>query len=346
VVRGTGGGRDAGYGEAVLIATVVWVLRLLVAGVFGLAAWGKFADLPGTRQAVAEFGVPARFVPATGWALPSAEAAVAVAVLPPASARWAACGAVLLLAVFTAVVGGQLARGRRPGCACFGAVSSRPVSGWTLVRNGVLTGLAGLVIWGSLAHPGVPSGLPGDRVAGLGGFAVLGAVVVWQGAAIRELRRQATQRTGPVPVPAGLAAGAAAPGFDLPSTEGGRVSLGGVLSAGLPVLLMFFHPGCGPCERLAGDIPRWRAELVDAVRFVLIGSGTVEENQAWAGEHQLGGMLVQERNKVMAGYQLTGFPSAVLIDPRGRLAAPVAAGSYAVRDLIAAIPDRVTSPRP
>ena len=31
-----------------LIATVVWVLRLLVAGVFGLAAWGKFADLPGT----------------------------------------------------------------------------------------------------------------------------------------------------------------------------------------------------------------------------------------------------------------------------------------------------------
>jgi len=330
----------------VLIATAVWAMRLLVAGVFGQAAWGKFADPAGTRQAVAEFGMRARFVPAAGWVLPSAEAAVAIAVLPPASARWAACAAVLLLAVFTAVVGGQLARGRRPGCACFGAVSSRPVSGWTLVRNGVLTGLAGLVIWGSLAHPGVPSGLPGDRVAGLSGFAVLGTVVVWQGTAIRELRRQVGQQAGAVPVPEGLGAGAAAPGFDLPSTEGGRVSLGEALSTGLPVLLMFFHPGCGPCKRLADDVPRWRADLAGAVRFVLIGSGTVEENRGWAGERQLGGMLVQDGNKVMAGYRLTGFPSAVLIDPGGRLAAPAAAGSYAVRDLIAAIPDRVTSPRP
>jgi thiol-disulfide isomerase/thioredoxin len=329
-----------------LIATMVWVLRLLVAGVFGLAAWGKLAAQAATRQAVAEFGVPARLVPAAGWVLPSAEAAVAVAVLPPVSARWAACCAVLLLAAVTAVVGGQLARGRRPGCACFGAVSSRPVSGWTLVRNGALTGLAGLVIWGSLAHPGVPSGLPGDRVAGLGGFAVLGTVVVWQGAAIRELRRQAGQQTGTGPVPAGLAAGVAAPGFDLPSTEGGRASLGEALSTGLPVLLMFFHPGCGPCKRLAGDVPQWRTDLAGAVRFVLIGSGTVEENRAWAGEHQLGAMLVQDGDKVMAGYRLTGFPSAVLIDPRGRLAAPAAAGSYAVRDLIAAIPGRAISPHP
>src|ERR1700727_2535535 len=61
---------------------------------------GKAADQGGTRQAVQDFGVPARLVPVAAWALPAVELMVTAAVLPP---------------------------GRSPGCSCFGAVSTAPV---------------------------------------------------------------------------------------------------------------------------------------------------------------------------------------------------------------------------
>ncbi|WP_282783482.1 MauE/DoxX family redox-associated membrane protein, partial [Nocardia sp. CC201C] len=60
----------------------VWVSRLLLATVFGLSAWGKFADLAGTRKAVHEFGIGLRWVPLAAWALPVVEAVIAVAALP------------------------------------------------------------------------------------------------------------------------------------------------------------------------------------------------------------------------------------------------------------------------
>ncbi|MEV6096300.1 MauE/DoxX family redox-associated membrane protein [Nocardia sp. NPDC051981] len=82
---------------------VVWVARLVLAVVFGLSAWGKLADGPGTRKAVGEFGVPLAWIPAVAWALPAVEAVVAVALLPPWTAAGAALVAILLLGMFTGV---------------------------------------------------------------------------------------------------------------------------------------------------------------------------------------------------------------------------------------------------
>jgi peroxiredoxin len=133
----------------------------------------------------------------------------------------------------------------------------------------------------------------------------------------------------------GVPAGTAAPPFTLPGTGGGQVTLSQVLAGGLPVLLLFFHPGCRPCADLAGDVPRWQAELAGTVRFALIGSGTVAENRDWASRHELGDMAVQDWNEVAVLYRLTATPAAVLIDARGRTAGPAAGGTYAIRDLIA-----------
>jgi hypothetical protein len=102
----------------------------------------------------------------TGWLLPSAEAAVAVAILPHWSARWATGVAVALLVAFTGVIIRQPTKGLAPSRARFGVASSAPISRWTVVRNAVIMVVAGVVV-------GVPgANLPVDHLAGL---AVAGA---------------------------------------------------------------------------------------------------------------------------------------------------------------------------
>ena len=65
------------------------------------------------------------------------------AVLVSGLARPAAAAlAGLVLLVFTGLLIVNLARGRRPPCACFGASSRRPIGPGSLVRNLVLLALA------------------------------------------------------------------------------------------------------------------------------------------------------------------------------------------------------------
>ena len=55
--------------------------RLLLALVFLVAGLAKLADLAGSRQALRDFGVPARLATPLGTLLPLAELVVAVALL-------------------------------------------------------------------------------------------------------------------------------------------------------------------------------------------------------------------------------------------------------------------------
>ena len=43
--------------------------------------------------------------------------------------------AIAVLVVFAVLIAAQLAQGRRPPCACFGAWSARPIGPWHIVRN-------------------------------------------------------------------------------------------------------------------------------------------------------------------------------------------------------------------
>ena len=121
-----------------------------------LAAAGaaKLADRAGTRSAVAGFGAPRRFVAVLAIALPLAELAVAVLLLPASTAVAGAIGALALLALFSGAIAVSLANGRTPECHCFGQLHSAPASWKTLVRNGVLAALAGIALVGSLIEPG------------------------------------------------------------------------------------------------------------------------------------------------------------------------------------------------
>ena len=109
------------------MSVVVLLARLVLAVVFLVAGIAKLADLAGSRQALRDFGVPAKLSTPFGVLLPLAELAVAVALLPAASAWWGALGALALLLVFVAGISYALLRGRTPECHCFGQLHSAPV---------------------------------------------------------------------------------------------------------------------------------------------------------------------------------------------------------------------------
>src|SRR5687767_5406519 len=106
---------------------ILELARVLLASVFLLASLTKFADLAGSRRSLADFGVPAPFVGSAGILLPVVELIVAVALIPAATAPYGALGAFLLLTLFVAGIGINLARGRRPDCHCFGQLYSKPI---------------------------------------------------------------------------------------------------------------------------------------------------------------------------------------------------------------------------
>ncbi|GAB2650585.1 MauE/DoxX family redox-associated membrane protein [Nocardia goodfellowii] len=314
----------------------VWVVRLGLAVVFGLAAWGKLADRVGARQAVVDFGVPVRWAPAVAWGLPVVEAGLAVGMLLPGTAVLAAMVAMLVLAVFTAAVARLLAQGKRPACSCFGAAGNAPISRWTIARNAALMLFALLAAVGSVGYQGVPQDLPAAHAWGMAVAAVLAAALVWMAGQVRALRRRLDEYALSTLGAEGLPPGAVAPEFELLATDGTRVTSADLLAQGRQVLLVFVHPACEMCAALARELPSWQARTSQALRIVVVGNGDLAEHAEWGRAQGLGAIavLVQQGNEAALRYRVRGTPSAVLIDAEGRVAAPVARGAMAVRELI------------
>src|SRR5215218_3512162 len=218
------------------------VARLVLALVFAVAGVTKLADRTGSKQAMADFGLPKSLATPLGILLPLAELAVAAALIPASTAWWGAVGALVLLCVFVVGIGNSLARGRKPDCHCFGQLHSAPAGGKTLARNAALAAVAGFVLWQGYNGAG-PSAVgwlsspSATRIAALVfGLVVLGLLVgAWL--LLFQLVRQNGRLLSRVEVLEGwrLASGAApsangsakglpvgtqAPGFELPGLKG------------------------------------------------------------------------------------------------------------------------------
>lgn len=313
----------------------VWIARLLLGVVFALSALGKFTDRSGARTAVAEFGIPARYVGAVAWALPLFEAVLAVGLLPGATALWAGLAGLLLLGVFTVAVARLLRLGRRPACSCFGSTSEDSIGGVTVARNAVFMVVAVVVVWGDVRHSQVPGTLPTDHAVGLAIVALIVAMLVWLIGQVRVLRRKVDRQALSMLGAEGMPIGSVAPEFELADSHGGTTSLQQLLVRGTSVVLVFVHPGCDICATLAGELPRWQHRLRDRLTIAVIANGDVTENLVWGRERGLGEipMLVQQGNEAALRYRVRGTPSAVLVDAGGRIAAPVARGPIAIREL-------------
>ncbi len=133
------------------MSAALLIARCALALVFAVAAVAKLADRGGFRHTLGEFGMPRALVGPAAIALPLAELAVAVLLVPEPTAVAGAIAALVLLAAFSAAIARVLLRGEQPDCNCMGQVHSTPVGAGTLARNATLAVVAGTI---ALAGPG------------------------------------------------------------------------------------------------------------------------------------------------------------------------------------------------
>ena len=149
--------------------------------------------------------------------------------------------------------------------------------------------------------------------------------------------------TLPVVKPSSQAAatklGTPAPTFSLPDLSGTAVALSDL--RGSPVLLLFWNPGCGFCQRMLDDLKAWEASPPkEAPKLLVVSTGTVEANAALG----LRSPIVLDVNmSVGSTFGATGTPMAVLVDAQGKLASELAAGAPPVLALAGAHTGRSAS---
>lgn len=351
------------------MSTALLVGRLLLMGTFAVAGVAKLMDRAGSRQAVADFGVPKRLVAPAGVALPLIELAVAAALVPVGWARLGALGASVLLVAFIAAIAIAMARGRAPDCHCFGQLHSAPAGVATLGRNALLLAVAGFVTIAGWDQGGTSATrwmarLPGPWLAVLLAGLLIAAILSFQTwfslqilgqngrlmVRLGELEatlasiggvlgvERATAGAGqPIGVGlsgGGLPVGARAPEFQLSTTGGGSTSLAELLSD-RRLILLFSDAGCGPCDALMPTIAAWQREHAGTLRFAVVASGDAQRNRAKAGEHGIEQLLLDVDRRVADSYQIHGTPMAVVIGPGGDIETPAMAGQEAISELVA-----------
>lgn len=322
------------------MSTFVLALRMVLAVVFILAAVGKLLDLPGSRQAMRDFGVPASAAPAVGVLLPLAELCVGLALVVTPSARWGAVAATLLLLAFLAGIANALRRGDAPDCHCFGQIHSAPAGRGTLARNAALALLALLV---AIQGPGPAvdawvSERTSAELAAVGagiaaiGFALLALQLWLERRTMRgDLNRAQRQAAG---APPGIPIGSEAPRFGLRGLRGDTVTLAALRERGRPILLVFVSPTCTSCVELLPKLARWQATLSERLTLVLVSQGTARQNQPIADEHGFDDILMQDGYEVGEDYRIRATPSAVIVTIDGKVGSNPAESVFGIEPML------------
>lgn len=319
------------------MSLIVVLLRIALSAVFGVAGVTKLLDLGGTRDALKNFGAPQPLIPALAFLLPFVELAVAVALLADNYTSAGALGALALLGVFVFAISINLAQGRTHDCHCFGQLHSRPLGWPTLLRNIVFALAAGVLLWQSLTRPlhGIGPTIVSlswiQRLLVIAGFIAVIAILI-------DFRRRSRQRAAAAATseaaPTGLPLNSVAPAFQLAAYHGGSKSLGDLITAGKPLLLIFTSPTCGPCVALFQEIKEWQRTHSERLTIGLISRGTIKDNFVNVARNNLGEVLLQEKREVAELYNARVTPTAVVVDTHGRIASPLAAGADQIRGLL------------
>jgi uncharacterized membrane protein YphA (DoxX/SURF4 family) len=120
-----------------IAASIVVGVVFLVAGASKIAAG---AEWPVQARGL---GAPAVTIPLVPWV----EIAIGAILVVQVARQPAALAATAMLVVFTVLIVMQLAQGRRPPCACFGAWSAKPLGAGHVARNVALIALSVLALF-------------------------------------------------------------------------------------------------------------------------------------------------------------------------------------------------------
>jgi len=211
--------------------------------------------------------------------------------------------------------------------------------GWpTLLRNVLFAIGAGVVIWagpqaskasGLLLSEkfGVSQSLP--LVAILANAIVIAAVVYFQKRAKANAALSASRAASQ-----GLPIGAVAPAFELPAYCRDHTSLADLLEPGMPLLLIFSNPKCGPCAALFGELAEWQRNHREKLTIAVVTQGTLKDNFVNIARNDLQNVLFQTEREVAEQYQAVATPTGVLVSRDGLIASRPAAGADEIRKLI------------
>jgi peroxiredoxin len=332
--------RERGYGRggAGRLQATVSVIQLVLAAVFVVAGLAKARDRAGTRAAVERFGVPQALAGTTALALPVVELAIAIALFPAATARFAAAAALVLLVAFSIAIARLLIRGEAVACRCFGSLSEAPMSGWTLARNAVLAVLAAVATFGPTA--GALAWLdeiaPHDRPAAIA-IIVLALAVLALGAFCLQLLRDNGRLLlalddAPEPQPGLLPAGAPMPAFTRTDLHGRTVASSALVATEHPLLLLFSDAGCSACHAAlerAADV-----EQGAAVTVAVIIRGDEDRARDLVTALGLTTVVHDHDDTLFAAFGFGGAPAALLAGSDGRLIEPATIGGDGVLALI------------
>ena len=328
------------------------LIRLVLFGVFALAAVGKFLDLEGSEKAVKDFGTPEEFAKPMAILLPFAEIIFAFCFLFVSTSWVGAIGALLLLLSFTGGMIWQMAQGNAPDCHCFGQLHSEPVSNKTLVRNIIFSLLALFLI--AQGRDGQGPSLT-DGTSNVMQLVLIYVLVVLVTVALLFIRRLVAkqdelvrriellellthdgmeqERSNAGSPHDGLPIGAPFPEFDLPSASNRVVTKTDLNAGGRPSVVIFVSPTCEPCKALLPEFERWEAEMGDRVNFVLFSSGTEAENNGKFGTFAED-VILQKKREVAELVYAKWTPTAIFIRADGTIGSHPAAGDIAIRKLI------------
>lgn len=335
--------------------------RLLLAGVFFVAAITKLADRAGSSKAMIDFGLPISFARPFSILLPLIELTISIFLVAAITSWWGGLGALILLMAFTIGIGVNLTQGRKPECHCFGQLHSAPVGWQTLLRNTLLSACAGFIVWQGWNTPGLSALQLVGNLASNYPIAFFFAtaffiVIAAEGWLIFHLLRQhgrlllridnlefRLNASGIIPEPtpnqlaAGLPIGSPAPSFELPLLSGERITLDALRKGGKPVLLIFSDPDCHPCDALLPDIAFWENEYASNLMLALISRGTMEANREKNAAYGMKNIMIQRDREVAEKYQAHATPSAVLIHPDGSIGSYLAIGPQVITELVSHI---------
>lgn len=333
------------------MAWLVLGLRVLLAGMFVIAATLKLLGRESFADTVRDFGIPARLVALVAALVPFAELVLAGWLLTTRQATWGAVGALMLLVAFTVGVVVNLALGRRPDCGCFGDVSRGPIGASTIVRNVTMMAIAAAILLRATTNPEAVSlglaVLPTALVIVAAACSVVGAHELLLAPTVRQrlhltpLEVVTAPTGGPAPTyrprvmpVAGLPVGAPAPSFTLDALEGGTTSLDSLLAPGLPVLLAFVDPRCVRCEELVPYFVAWQRDHAARFTLALITEHSAEENHARFDGTGVTRVLVQRDREVMRDYLVDTTPGMVVIAADGTIASSLARWALDVTTLV------------
>lgn len=331
----------------------LFTIRLVLAGVFGVAAFGKLIDREGSEKALRDFGVPGFLVPVFVFALPVAELVVALGLFFVEVSWFAAIGSAALLAAFTVGMLFQMAKGNSPDCHCFGQIHSEPVGVSSVLRNAAFLAIAVVLIVAGRANQGLNFASLSQEVMQLViGVAVIGllAAAVYFLKRISDQQNQIMRRIEVLEITAheggpvereevthpheGLPIGGHFPDFELYDTKANLVTAAQIKATATPTLFFFVSPTCNPCKALLPEIEEWRRELLGKLNFVFISNGKAQANIDKFGEDPRLPILLQKEREVAEKLKAQWTPTAVLMDANGRVASHAAAGDNAIRKLI------------